>query len=110
LFALYFLYRTDIEVADELDHAPKTSPYSTLVKVFQLVEKEGWDTARISWLLNFNLLKPTDRQPKSLFGSVDEQVFCFIKNQQRHSNKITCSRPDCKQRVRNYSTPELRIP
>jgi hypothetical protein len=89
--------------------APATSPYSTLVKVFSIVEKEGWDAARISWLLNFNILKSTDRQPKSLFGSVDNQVFCFIKDAQRYTRKITCSRLDCTERERNYLNTELDI-
>ncbi len=74
------MYRTDINIAGEFDEAPSTSSYSILVRIFRLVEKEGWDAACISWLLHFHLLKTTDRHPKSLFGSVDEQVFCFIKN------------------------------
>ncbi|CAF5028058.1 unnamed protein product, partial [Rotaria sp. Silwood1] len=90
-------------------NAPETSSYSTLVKIFHLVEKEGWDAARISWLLNFHLLKPTDQQPKSLFGSADEQVFCFIKDNQRHSNTITCTNLQCTDKERNYSTTELRF-
>ncbi|CAF3432704.1 unnamed protein product [Rotaria socialis] len=109
LFVLYFLYKTDVSLAGELDDAPQSSPYSKLVETFKIVEKEGWDTARIYWLLTFNILKRSDRRLKSLFGSVDEQVFCFLKNEQRHSNKIICTRPDCKEKERFYSTTELSI-
>ncbi|CAF1118318.1 unnamed protein product [Rotaria sordida] len=109
LFALYFVYKTDINLADEFDNAPESSPYSTLVKTFQLVEEKGWDTARIYWLLTYNILNPSDQQPKSLFGSIDEQVFSFIKQRQRYSSTITCSRPDCKDKQRDYLMTELSL-
>ncbi len=103
------MYRTDSEIADEFNCAPETSPYSTLVKTFELVEKKGWDIARLNWLLSFNIVKPTDPQTISLFGSVDEQVFCFIKNLQRHSYETVCSRVDCTEKVINRTTTELNI-
>jgi hypothetical protein len=109
LFSLYFVYKTDIDVASEFDNAPSTSPYSTLAKVFQMVEKEGWDTARLFWSMHFNILKQTDQKPISMFGSLDERVFCFIKNEQRHSNEVTCSRVDCTERQRNFTTTELTL-
>jgi hypothetical protein len=106
---LYFIYRTDINIAAEFDNAPEKSPYSTLVKTFRLAETKGWDAARISWLLTFHLLKPTDQQPKSLFGSLDEQVFCFLKDYQRHSNTITCTNLHCTDKERNYISTDLRF-
>ena len=81
----------------------------TLVKTFNLVEKEEWDAARIYWSLTLNLLKKSDRQSKDLFGSVDEVVFSFVKNAQRHSNDIICSRSDCTEKQRNYVSIELDI-
>jgi hypothetical protein len=109
LFALYFLYRTDADVADESINPRSTSPYTTLVKVFQIVEEEGWDAARISWLLNYNLLKPIDRQPTNLFGALDEQVFRFMKSKQRYTDTTTCSRPDRINKERKFSSTELDL-
>ncbi len=106
---MYFIYRTDINIAVEFDSASEASPYSMLVKTFRLAENKGWDAARINWLLNFHLLKTTDRQHKSLFGSVDEQVFCFLKDYQRHSNTITCTNVHCTEKERNFSSTELRF-
>ncbi|CAF1491231.1 unnamed protein product [Adineta steineri] len=108
LFALYFLYKTDLNISEEFKDAPETSPYSTLVKTFEIVEKEGWDAARISWLLTFDLLKTSDRK-KNLFGSVNEQVFCFVKYLQRYSIEIECTRPQCKRKTRIETTTELNI-
>jgi hypothetical protein len=91
-----------------MDDAPETSPYSTLVKTFRIAENEGWDAARISWLLKFNLLKTSDRT-KCLFGSVDEQVFCFLKDQQLHSSTITCTNLDCTKKERNLLSTDIRL-
>ena len=109
LFSLYFIYKTDVAIAAELDYAPSTSAYSTLVQIFGIVDTEGWDAARISWALQFHILRSTDKQPKSLFGSVDERVFRFIKDAQRHSKQITCERADCPRRQRNCTSTELDI-
>ena len=103
------MHRTDINIAAEFESAPRTSSYSTLAETFRIVETDGWNIARLNWLLHFNLLKPTDRQPISLFGSVDEQVFCFLKDEQRYSYTCTCSRPDCVERERVYTTTELDL-
>ncbi|CAF1533686.1 unnamed protein product [Adineta ricciae] len=108
LFALYFIYRVNDFVCEEMNDALGTSPYATLVKTFRIVDKDGWDAARISWLLHFNLLKTSDRT-KSLFGSVDEIVFCFLKNTQRHSTTITCTNPHCTQRKRVISSTEIGL-
>ncbi len=108
LFALYFIYRTDINISEEMKNAPETSPYSRLVRTFRIVENEGWDAARISWLLTHRILKTSDRE-KSLFDSVDEQVFSFSKCAQRHSRSIEYSRLLCKERKRNYTTTEIDI-
>ncbi len=109
MFALYFIYRTDINIAVEFESAPNSSSYSTLVKIFRIVETEGWDAARIAWLLHFNLLKSTDRQPISLFGSPDAQVFSFVKDEQRFSYTCSCTRPDCIQKERIFTSTELEI-
>ncbi|UJR12328.1 hypothetical protein I4U23_016505 [Adineta vaga] len=104
----YTLTLTYTNMRDEMENALPSSPYSILLSTFRIVEKEGWDAARISWLLKFNLLKTSDRA-KSLFGSVDELVFCFLKNSQRHSTTITCTNPDCTNRKRVISASEIRL-
>ncbi|CAF1163188.1 unnamed protein product [Adineta steineri] len=72
LFALYFIYRAVINIPGDVYDAVRTSPYAILTKVFGIVEKEGWDIARSSWLLSHGILKTSERQ-KSLFGLVDQQ-------------------------------------
>ncbi|CAF3280764.1 unnamed protein product [Rotaria socialis] len=47
LFSLYFIYVTDEIISSELKEAAESSPYATLIKTFNIVEKEGWDVARI---------------------------------------------------------------
>ena len=109
LFSLYFIYMTDEIISSEFKEAAESSPYATLVKTFNIVEKEGWDAARIYWLLKFEILKKSNQKFNDLFGSVDELVFSFVKKQQRHSNEIICSRPDCTKRERKVTSTELDI-
>ncbi|CAF2901831.1 unnamed protein product [Rotaria sp. Silwood2] len=106
LFALYFIYKIDINIAGELNDAPETSAYSTLVKTFRTVEKEGWDAARLSWLHEHGILQHV-AEKKSLFGSADKQVFRFLTCEQQHSSQIECSRVQCKKRRRNRTNTEL---
>lgn len=109
LFAIYFIYMTDEAISSEFKEAPESSPYAILEKTFNIVEKEGWDVARVYWPLKFNILKRNDKKPKDLFGSVDELVFAFVKNQQSYSSETICSRPDCIEKERKVTSTELDI-
>ncbi|CAF2080423.1 unnamed protein product [Rotaria magnacalcarata] len=109
LFSLYFIYVTDEIISSELKEAAESSPYATLIKTFNIVEKEGWDVARIYWLLKCNILKTTGRLMRDLFGSVDELVSSFLKSRQRHSNEIIYSRPDCTKKERKCTSTDLTI-
>jgi hypothetical protein len=103
------LYRTDVKIAHKFNTAVEPSPYSTLVKTFDIVEENGWDAARIYWLRAFNVIKISDPQTISLFDYADEQVFSFLKSEQRHSYKTVCARPDCKGKERDFTATELNI-
>lgn len=100
---------TDEDVSFEIKEAPASSSYATLVKTFNIVEKDGWDAARVYWLLNFKVLKTTEQKSKDLFGSVDELVFSFLKDRQRYSSDIICLRPDCIRKERKVTSTELDI-
>ena len=108
MFALYFIYKIDLDLADAFENAPLTSSYRTLLKVFQIVENEGWDIARLTWL-HMNGILDKYAQNADLFGSVDSQVFRFIKEQQRYSYQTECFRHECKLKNRHSSSTELTI-
>lgn len=105
---MYFIYKTDLDLADIFDNAPASSAYSTLAEVFRIVETEGWDTARLTWLHVNGLLKMFARQ-ENLFGSLDTYVFRFIKEEQRYSYETDCSRLQCKVKNDQSSSTELVI-
>ena len=109
LFALYFIYLIDANVARHIQDTCTSSPYQILLHTFDLVQNEGWDAGRIHWLLKFNVLKQSDQAPKDLFGSVDEYVFNFLKHEQRYTTKITCSRYGCTKKERYCSSTEIDI-
>ena len=108
LFALYFIYRTDTNIASVLDSTPLTSPYSTLVKVFRIVETDGSDAARQSWLYAHGILEKF-AQNENLFGSVDKQVFQLLKSERHYSYEIECLRAECKKKKRNHTSTELAL-
>lgn len=103
------MYRTDINLADRFNAESEPSPYVTLVKTFNIAEEEGWDAARIFCLIEFNVLTIFDSPRKDLFDFADEQVLSFIKNEQRHSYKLICTRPDCIKREQDFTTTNLDI-
>lgn len=74
-----------------------------------MVESEGWDAARIYCLLEFNIITRTDPAIINLFDNADEQVFHFIKNEQRHSVKVVCTRSDCVEKERCLTATDLNI-
>jgi hypothetical protein len=105
---LYFIYKTDLDLADIFDDAPASSEYSTLAEVFGIAETESWDIARLTWLHRNGILEKFARK-KNLFGSLDTQVFQFIKEKQRYSYETECSRLQCKVKNRHSSSTELVI-
>ena len=107
LFVFYFLYRMEITIEEAMSQAPQESPYALLRKTFQYAEKEGWNVARVFWLLSNHILKTSDRKIKNLFGSLDENVFRYIKQNQRYSRKATCARSNCSQKERILINTEL---
>lgn len=92
-----------------MNNSTEPSSYTTLVKTFDMVENEGWDAARIYCLLQFNVLKLSDPQTIDMFSTVDEHILSFIKNEQRHSTTIICTRPDCISKERNLTSVDLEI-
>ena len=109
LFALYSLYRTNDHIFDELKNQSIDSPFCSLLTVFLLVDKEGWNAARTHWISINNLIKNSTQNKIDMFSSVDQQVFDFIKEAQRHSSEIICSRHDCAEKIRKLSTTEISI-
>ena len=109
LFIFYFLYRMDINIEEAMSQAPQGSPYALLAKTFRYVEADGWDSARIFWMLSNGTLKTTDRKTKDIFGSLDTNVFRFIKQTQRYLRTATCARANCSERERLIINTEVSV-
>lgn len=111
LFALYFTYRTNINIQQQIT----SKILDEMEPTFALVETEGWDAARIDWLKRHDQLQIVQSPglneviTSDNYGSLDERVFCFIKELQRYSSSIKCTRPECEEKVRRVSNTELSI-
>jgi len=106
LFVLYFLFQTD-SIMHELIDKMSTEPYTSLRATFELVDSEGWDSARLYWLLVHKRLDPFSNSLQSMFGSMDQNVYQFIKGLQRYSVSSLCSRLECPERKKRGFCTEL---
>ncbi|CAF4464362.1 unnamed protein product, partial [Didymodactylos carnosus] len=77
LFVLYYAYVSYSNQFRALFDRETKPIYCNLRKTFQLVESDGWDTARLYWLnIHKRLNSPTanGNNQYNLFGTVDENV------------------------------------
>jgi hypothetical protein len=83
--------------------------YTILSRTLRLVDQDGWDVARICWLLENKILKSSDHKVKDLFGSMDRNVFRLIKARQQYSRRRVCTRANCPRREHTLINTELCI-
>ncbi|CAF0763660.1 unnamed protein product [Didymodactylos carnosus] len=112
LFVLYYAY---ISYSDEFralfDRETKLI-YSNLRKTFQLVGSDGWDIARLYWLnihkrLNSSVVNSNNQY--NLFGTVDENVFGYVRTMQEYENSSNCLCEDCPRRTRTLISTDIAL-
>jgi hypothetical protein len=103
------MFRTESNIQNIILHSEK-EPFQSLRKTFALVESDGWDEARLFWLINQGLLSRQQSNDHNVFGSVDRNALRFIKNPvQLYESKSVCSRQDCPTRERNTTNGDLAL-
>ncbi|CAF2402731.1 unnamed protein product [Rotaria sp. Silwood2] len=109
LFALYFIFRTEPSI-NEIILNSENEPFSSLRETFLLVESDGWDQARLQWLISHGLLNRKGVNTNDIYGSLDTNVIRFIKNPlQLHQAKTFCARHTCPQRERTIKTTDIGV-
>lgn len=109
LFPLYPINHMDINIVEEFSTAPSHSSHAVLAETFRIVDSEGWDQARIHWLLHFNIINPTRRRTVNLFGMLKESTLQFLCEQQRYSSSAICSREDCLNHRETFTSTEIDL-
>jgi len=95
-----FLFDPDIRACDNLR------------KTFDLVERKGWDLARLYWItVNSVYSKP---EPKcahiDLYGTADTNVFQFVREIQKYVIESRCTCTDCPKLVRQSHSVDISLP
>ncbi|CAF1457749.1 unnamed protein product [Didymodactylos carnosus] len=114
-------YDYDMEsVIDDSDDNNSSAVDQLYLKVeihstFDYVDKANWDYARINWLSKTKRLDQTGtKQSYTFHGSVDQNVFNFVKEIQRNKTVSECHPPAktpncCPKPMRSSETTEISL-
>ncbi|CAF1535171.1 unnamed protein product [Didymodactylos carnosus] len=112
LFVLYYAYVSySCQFRALFDRETKPI-YSNLCKTFQLVESDGWDTARLYSLTIHKRLDSSTANGNNqynLFDTVDENVFRYIRTMQEYENPSECLCEDCLRRTRTLISTDIAL-
>ncbi|CAF1545399.1 unnamed protein product [Adineta ricciae] len=111
LFLLYYIYMShseDFRSAFDRD----ITGCRNLRNVFDLVERNGWDFARLHWLtMNEVYPKPVAKCAHiDVYGTADTNVFQFLREMQKYVIESTCICPDCPKLVRQSHSVDISLP
>ncbi len=88
----------------------KCKPFLSPRKTFALVESDGWDEARLYWLITHDLLDNQQPNLHNAYGSVDGNTLRCIKNPvPLYKSKSICARQDCPTRERTMINTDLAV-
>ena len=110
LFILYHAYKTGTDGFRKLFTSDALEAYKFLRHTFQLVETDGWTTARLYWLTEKNLLKNKNMNGKyDLKSTMEEIVFQFVKPMQAFTIKSKCSCTVYSKPIREYTSVHIAL-
>ena len=109
LFAIYVIFLTE-PVANDIILNSINEPFLSLRKTFSFVDSDGWDEARLFWLISNGILGHQSYNDHNAYGSVDGNFLRFIKNPaQLHQHRSICSRWDCPTRERTIKSADIGL-
>ncbi len=110
LFAFYYCYKTSSSEFQKLFDVETTSCHSALRKLFKLVDNDGWNIARLYWLLSNNLLKTiNDDGVFDVEHTLYENVLQFVRPMQMYNIKSKCSCSVCPKRIRESKSIDISL-
>jgi hypothetical protein len=114
LFVYYLIFKTASTSMKNLFSRGSEPIYTILNKTMQLVDTNGWNIARLHWLkVNHQLRADNDTTDSTtshyqdLFGTVDENVYQYLRAMQNHSFATECTAEDCPQRKQNRRSADI---
>ncbi|UJR24213.1 hypothetical protein I4U23_027180 [Adineta vaga] len=108
LFILYHAYKAHSDEFRNIFTCNSLDIYQIIWRTFQLVDTEGWTTARFYWLTEHNLLENrSSNGDYDLMDTMEAIVFQFIKPMQKYPVKSKCACPVCPKQVREYTNVDI---
>jgi hypothetical protein len=111
LFLLYYIYISHSEDFRFL-FDPDIRACDNLRKTFDLVERKGWDMARLYWItVNSVYSKPEAKNAHiDLYGTADTNCFQFVREIQKYVIESSCTCTDCPKLVRQSHSVDISLP
>ena len=104
-----FIFSTESIVNDIILNCPN-EPFLSLRKTLSLAESDGWDEARLYWLISNGIPNQQSYNDHNAYGSVDGNFLRSINNPaQLHQHRSICSRLDCPTRERTIKSADIGI-
>ena len=109
LFAIYVIFSTE-SVANHIALNSPNELFLSLRKTLSLAESDGWNEARLYWLISNGILDHQSHSDHNAYGSVDGNFLRFVKNPaQLHQNRIIYSREDCPTHERTIRSADIDL-
>jgi hypothetical protein len=110
LFVLYHAYKAGTEKFRELFERDDLDAVIAIRQTFQLVESDGWKTARLYWLILHGLLKDNSQDyVHDIKNTLTEIVFRFVKPMQAHPIRSECSCAACPKQIRHGTNVDIAL-
>ena len=114
LFVYYFIFRTASTFQRNLFKQGSDLIYHILNKTVQLIDSKEWNIARLYWLtannrlsLDANTTDTTVSRSHDIFGTVDQNVYQYLRAMQIHIFSTECSARDRPKRRQSRKSAEI---
>lgn len=110
LFVLYYAYKAGTDKFRQLLDNDTLPAFTTLRRTFQLVESDGWTTARLHWLVEYNILKSTNiAHQYDIENTLTEIVFRFVQPMQEYPIQSECTCTFCPKQLRQSRSVDINL-
>lgn len=110
LFAMYHAYKARSNTFRELFEDELVDSVVTLREVFKRVEQDGWDVARLYWLVRHNLLTLENFDGKyNMENTLTNAVFQFVKPMQEFDVRSECMCTVCPKRIKKRPSVDITL-
>ena len=110
LFVLYHAYKAGTKKFCDLFERDDLDAFIAIRRTFQLIESDGWTTARLFWLVLHGLIKDNSQgYVHDIKNTLTEIVFRFVKPMQEHPTRSKCSCTACPKQIRHGTNVDIAL-